>query len=528
MSSPTGRADDAQANPEPAREAPPSSRRPESIPPAPRAPMSSRGSMAAYTTRKLPPVTRHPLFFPIVALHAVAMFAWSLLRHLHYGSAALDLGGYHSVFWNLAFSGTPWNSVERAHQYSTHLEIGLAPIAILYRIAPTPVWLFAIQAVTVAATAIPIEALARRITRDRVVALLAATAMLLTPQLVHGDLTDLHSIVLCALPMAVIAWGIEVNSSRTIALAGLCALLIREQMGLFLIAAGAVWVIRQGRRRLIAGVLLAIAGASYFVVVSAWIIPLFGGTQSIHHVANYRTLGGSANEAIGVVGSRPGDVLALAFGPLRRSFLLELVSGAWPLFMLSLRSIRRSAWPLLLAVPQLASQLLSDNPTKWNIASQYGTPVVPLIAAAAVLSLVFIPEAKSLRRVAAIGWLALVVLHTYRHHPRLVGRGRPIDPDFGRTARANTIEHALKQIPPDASVSAQDNLVAHVASRPEVHLWPDGDRTDDYVLLDAGGISRNVRDRTMLIRSIARFRSDPAYKLVVDDAGVILAKRLEQ
>jgi hypothetical protein len=42
------------------------------------------------------------------------------------------------------------------HQWSAHLEIGLVPLAIPYRIAASPLWLLAAQAASCAATAIPL------------------------------------------------------------------------------------------------------------------------------------------------------------------------------------------------------------------------------------------------------------------------------------------------------------------------------------------------------------------------------------
>ena len=64
----------------------------------------------------------------------------------------------------------------------------------------------------------------RRITRDPLVGLLAAAAMLLTPQLLLAEINDFHPIVVCTLPMALIAWGIETDHRKTIALGAALAL----------------------------------------------------------------------------------------------------------------------------------------------------------------------------------------------------------------------------------------------------------------------------------------------------------------
>ena len=56
---------------------------------------------------------RHPLVIPLAVLYAAVIFVWCALRHRHFGSSAFELGAYHSVLWNVAYRGTPWNSLER-------------------------------------------------------------------------------------------------------------------------------------------------------------------------------------------------------------------------------------------------------------------------------------------------------------------------------------------------------------------------------------------------------------------------------
>ena len=68
-----------------------------------------------------PPLARHRLVVPVVIVHALVMFLWSLFRHHNFGSST-DLGAYHSVAWNFATNGSLWNSVDLKN-FS-----GLAPV----------------------------------------------------------------------------------------------------------------------------------------------------------------------------------------------------------------------------------------------------------------------------------------------------------------------------------------------------------------------------------------------------------------
>lgn len=475
------------------------------------------------------PPPRHRLVVPICIFHAAVMLTWSLLRHHNFGSTS-DLGAYHAVFWNLAWRGTAWNSIDRIHQWSTHVELGLLWLVLPYRFHTSPVWLFLTQSVSLAAAALPVEAVARRVTRDPIVGLLAAAAMLLTPQLLFAEVNDFHPIAICTLPMAVVAWGIETDRRRAIAVGAVVAISIREHMGLLLVAAAVAWVIRQGVRRLWSALALGIFGLSAFLAAVLWVIPSFG-SGSLNDVVQYQRIGGSAADAVRTVAAHPLAFLTIPFEGDRKLFLLALASGGLPLLVLSLRSLRRSAWPLLLAAPLLIVQLLSDDPARWDIRSYYGVPIVPLVATACALALVFIPKGDlrprlTYVRLAAAAWLVLVIGHMARVMPSPVGPGRPIDRAFQGSPRDLALRRAFSLIPADASISAQDDVVPHVATREEVHLWPDGEATDDFTFLDLGGVARNVKSPEALEHAAERLRADRHVSVLLDEAGVLLIKRI--
>jgi uncharacterized membrane protein len=463
---------------------------------------------------------RHPLVVPLAVGYAALLFAWCFLRHRHFGSSAFELGAYHSILWNVAYRGTPWNSLERAHQWSTHLELGLVPLVPLYRIVPSPAWLWLAEGVTCGAAALPIDALARRITGDRVAGLLAAAAMLFMPQLVLGQVADFQPIALAILPMAMIAWAVEADSSRVLVVGSVAAIALREQLGAVVAVAAVLWVLRHGVRRAPPAAALAIAAVSVSALSIFVIIPSFGSDQAVRVAAQYGNLG---------AGAQPVRLLSVLLAADRRLYLLGLVSGALPLVVLSLRSLRKSAWPLLLGLPPLVVQLVSRDLRKWDIHYAYGVPVVAALAAAAVLALRYLPggQGKATQvRLAAAGWLVLVLAHLALVLPSPRGRGRALDPTFAGSPRAAALHRAIALVPAEASISAQDDVVPHVAARSEIHRWPDGIDTDDYVLLDEEGPAPNVVHPGRLSAAVRGLRADPAFEVLLDDAGVILAKRL--
>jgi hypothetical protein len=256
------------------------------------------------------------------------------------------------------------------------------------------------------------------------------------------------------------------------------------------------------------------------------IIPSFGEEQQVHYAAQY---GAGVGDMANIAASRPGALLRSVFETRRLLYVAGLVSGALPLVLLSLRSLRQSAWPLVLGASPLAVQLLSTEPRKWDLQYPYGVPVVAVLAAAAVLALRWLPAKEGGpqgRRLGAAVWLTLAFLHLAAVAPSPFGRGRAFDRTFTGSPRAAALARALSLVPGEASVSAQDDVVPHVAARSEVHRWPDGESTDEYVLLDLDGLAANLRNPATLVSEARRLRADPGFEVLVDQAGVMLAKRI--
>ena len=469
----------------------------------------------------------HPLLPWLLCGLGALHFFWSLLRHRHFGSNANDLGAYESVFWSLGQRGALNNSVERIHQWSAHLEIGLVPLWLPYRIHPSVVWMFLLQAGCCAASGVFFERFARGALGDPRAALACTAAMLLSGQLVFAQINDFHSITLCALPVAMMICAVAEGRLGLLWAGALSALSLREQMGLAVCGAAAAWVLVQGRARAPAAALLAALGAGLFVAEVLWLIPHFQGGGAFRYLEQYQRAGGSLGAAAWLAVTQPLRLLGLLVEGHRPLYLLELTHTGLAFLALALLAPRRLAWPLLLGAPLLVVQLLSDKPQICQTNHQYGAPVVPALAASVVLGLSSLYQRAPAwgRRGLALwcaGTLALLLPGVVERAAQANG---PLDLSFASSPRAAALRRAFALVPAQASVSAQDRLVAHLADREVIHLWPDGEADDDFVVLDTEGVAHNLGDGEKQGAAAERLRGDPRFLIALDEAGVLLLHR---
>ena len=80
------------------------------------------------------------------------------------------------------------------------------------------------------------------------------------------------------------------------------------------------------------------------------------------------------------------------------------------------------------------------------------------------------------------------------------------------------------QIPPEASVSGQFNLLPHVSQRQRAHIFP---RIEDaqYVFLDTQGVIEPFQTQEEYQAAVDALRADPTFEVVSEQDGFILFRR---
>jgi uncharacterized membrane protein len=346
---------------------------------------------------------------------------------------------------------------------------------------------------------------------------------------------DFHNNVLGAMALPWLArWTAQQRWGRA-ALAAVFIVLSKENLALWLVFVllGLAWQCRQQRAvvwRAGVGALLALG---YFVVITHYVMPALDTTHRPYtQLARYGELGNSLPAIAWHLLTHPSQLWRTLFSNTLPDTAYDyiklelwaglLLSGGWALL--------RRPWYALMLVPILAQKLLANDAGFWGLNYQYSIEIAPVLTLA-------VADALASRRpasgrwpwaLAAVALFSVVTLYIRRStwYDRsttnfLVGRHyRPAYPN-----RAG-LQAALARVPAGVSLSASSSLVPHLTNRRDLFLFP--------VLRTAGLVAllREPDERgswplspAEAQRAAAQLRADPSYRILYEDAQLVLLAR---
>ncbi|GIW05223.1 MAG: hypothetical protein KatS3mg060_0028 [Dehalococcoidia bacterium] len=462
-----------------------------------------------------------PLVLALLILSYVALIGGlAIARHTALKSHAYDLGIFTQVLWNTS-QGRLFENTVMIEYSASLLGQHFAPIFLLlvplYWVWPDPRALLLLQTGALAIGALPVYLLAQRRTGSRGVALILAAAYLLLPALHYVNFYDFHEIALTT-PLLLGAIFF-LDTRRMLPLAGCLgvALLCREEIAIVVMAFGmALLVVRRWRW----GLGLIVVGAAWLAFTVGWAVPYFQSSPVYYFVVRYGKLGDSIPEILLTLVTRPLWVLEYLWTAPRLEYLVRLFTPVGLLGPLGLPVF-------LLSLPTFGYLLLSDYREQYDIVNQYSAPLIPFIMGGTIVTLGWLMRRRPFASWAGRYALACYVLFAAAASSVAFGPtpiGRRHDPEqFTITDRVRYAHEAFRRIPPDASVSAQSDLVPHLAHRRQIYLFPNI-HDAEYVVLD-GFADYWPLKAADFGRALDELWNNPLYELLWQDGGYGIFKR---
>jgi uncharacterized membrane protein len=404
-----------------------------------------------------------------------AMSATAIHRHATFQSNALDLGYLDQVVWNTAH-GAPFANTIKGTNWPSYLAGHFAPAIAL--LAPLVwVWdnvrvLLLAQAGALALAGLPMYALFRQY--GNWVALAALAAFYLNPWLHHGNLHDFHTMLLAAPLISVAVYGVARQRYTLAGVALLATLPVKEDMGLVVALFGLYLLLFRRSEAWQWGAVLLVTGLTWVCLAVLVLIPWFAASGGYRIMGfRYAFLGETPAEAMWTL---MRDPLIAVRQVLRQHKVLALLRFLASMAFLPLLG----GGFLVIALPLIWYLQLSDHRTlamlgQWHVAT--------------FLSVFFGAIAIGFQRFPRRGWAvaAGVLLLASGTAFALDGSVIQLLREPGMAAERREVARALiAQIPPKASVSAQDELLPHLSHRREIYLFPTIEKAD-YILMDRFG-----------------------------------------
>jgi uncharacterized membrane protein len=440
-----------------------------------------------------------------VVLWVAVVFAASAYKYETFGQG-YDQVDFEQAIWNTV-QGRPMED-SRFNFTDSIFGMDWMPMLLLfvpfYGLVPSPHTLFFLHIVGAAVGAIPLYRLARDRLGSKVAGLAAGLVYLLYPTLLYG-VTNPFQVRLFSVTLLLFAfYYFEKGSWPLFASASLLAMLARTDVSLVVAMFGIYGLLTSRRWPWVLPPLLA--GFAYFALSTFLIVPSFlhpdalrGPSGAVpdymacwpcgHNpvLAYYGHLGGTFPEIATYIVTHPIQVAQLMFSGPKLGYMLSLLL---PLAFLPLLSPR----PLVLGLPILALNLLSERSSQFSYQYHYSLLLVPGLLVAAIYGVNTLarlsgtgrgnelqpgavgdrppsrprpptPDPRPLLALALVAWALLMnipyknpVVRTFLYHET---------PERVQAAR-----ELVAMVPPEARVAASSFLASHLLPRRYIYNFP--------------------------------------------------------
>jgi uncharacterized membrane protein len=461
-----------------------------------------------------------------LAVFVVAFVGATWTAHDRFGTYGFDLGIYDQATWLLSRGRAPFVTVRGLDLLGQHAAYVMVLVAPLYRLWADPRLLLLIQVLFLALPAVVVYRLGARHLGHPAAGLAVAVAYLAYPGVQWAISWQFHPEAIAAGLLALAALAADSGRHRAMAVWLALAACCGEEVGL--VVAGFGLLLVAGGRKAV-GWRTAGAGLAWFLVATYVLEPLHAGRATRLFETDYGIVGTGPLALVGALPAMAGHALQTG---LANDGLFYLLLVFLPLAFLPLLSPR---W-LLPVAPPLLLNLAAVQPEHHQLRFHYLATAAPLLAAGAVAGLARVRSARRPLLAPALVLLVVVAGFTsWRYGPAPWARDPVAVP---ATAADRALRHAVALVPAGAPVSAQYNLVPHLAHRVEIYEFPNPFRAVNWGL--AGDqhppaalerlrfvvVERNLlgtQDRQLL----DRLQADPAWRPVLDDRDVVVLERRE-
>jgi uncharacterized membrane protein len=390
--------------------------------------------------------------------------------HHGLGTSAYDFGLYEQGVWLLSRFESPFVTLMGRNLFGDHSSFVLLFLVPLYWFIESTALLLYVQAVVMAAGAIPIHLVTKRLTGSPALGFVFALAYLIHPATGWTVLENFHPDSFLALFVSLVLWAAIERRWGWMWVSAALALSVKEDAAIALLPIG-VWLMLRsdGRSEWRRGLVLLVGSVVTMVTMLFVVMRSFTGVAFRN---SWRIPFGGPGGFLRTLFSSPRDVVAHFTSEGRPFYVFQMLA---PLGFVFLRAPALT----LTASLVLFVNVLSTFWYQFQIEYHYSLVAVPAIV---------VGSAWAVRRVsirwrtwAVVSIVACSIGGAILWSPSPFGRNDVVTwPPSHPVALA--AKEIIELVPADASVAAQHSVTAHLARRREVYMFPNPFRRTLYGL----------------------------------------------
>jgi len=442
----------------------------------------------------------------ITTVYAIYFSLVTLSKHAHFMTGKYDLGNmahvlYHTTHGSI-FQHTDPGGTEIVSRLATHADfilILIAPLSFLFDEAKL---LLVLQSFALGVGIYITYKLADLVLKNKTIALLFSVSYALNFWVQKQNLFDFHPITL-ATPLVLLTFYYIFKKKIIHSLVFLIfALLTKEQMYAvgFLIGAYITFFKRQKM-----GIAVMTGSLVAFYLLMNVLIPN-SHTGGHFALSYFEKLGSTPTEIVVNSILKPQILLSTLLAPDRITYIRLLFNplGILPLFA-----------PLFLigALPDFLINMMSNNSHLRDINYHYGAVIIPFMYISAIMGSAFLIK-KRLPILIIASYLVIMTVHSFYMYGALPGAKNPsIEMFRSQTEGEAALEYFLKNVPSYLSVSASNNLGAHLVQRDNLFVYPVGKNEAQVIIISKTdrNASPSLQDH---LKDIRILETDPHYRII--------------
>lgn len=453
----------------------------------------------------------------LFAIYNIYITSVSFLRHEHFFSRRFDLGNMDQTVWNTLngniFMFTDPYGTEQISRMAYHADVILVLLSPLYLIWQDPKMLLLIQTIVVSFGGIFVYLISLKLLKNKTISLALSFAYFINPALQHSNIYDFHSVVLGTTFLLAAFYFILVKKWWLVIIFLILAGITKENVWAITAIYGLYIAFISKRKAL--GLIITGVSVALFLYLFWFLIPSFT-TSGKHFALKFlNDFGNSPSEIIIGILTNPIDVIKAIFTGDNLSYLNKLFL---PLGFLSV-----FGFPLLIfASPDLAINLIGDNPSMKGVWNQYTATITPFIFISAIYGIRFINQLNKIKLFyISIFVVIMSMLGAYLYGPMHFAK-QPTNKNYVEAMENKyVIDNYLESFPNETKLAVTNNLGAHLSYRKDIYLVQFAYEKADYAIFF-------MRDPFKVeIETLEKVFNDPNFELEYQDDKFYVFKRVD-